>query len=133
VFRDRQKAFVNALEATKNELQDVSEDVNLAIIWRKDVNNLKYEWLSRPWTSKSENETEKELRTVLQRLLSANEVLTHEAIVHQLFDEHAISLFVKMTNKLIEAVEAIHENITQDEILPSLSLVATVIFILIGG
>ena len=42
-------------------------------------------------------------------------------------------MFVKVATKIFEFVEIIHENITTDEILPSLSLVVTVIFILIGG
>ena len=38
-----------------------------------------------------------------------------------------------MATKIFEMVESIHENITLDEILPSLSLVVTVVFIIVGG
>ena len=44
-----------------------------------------------------------------------------------------LSCHRKIASKIFEFVEIIHENITTDEILPSLSLVVTVIFILIGG
>ena len=36
-----------------------------------------------------------ELRDTLSRLLSANEVLTGEAVIDQLVDEHANSIFVR--------------------------------------
>ena len=80
-----------------------------------------------------DNETNEDLRNVLRRLLSANEVLDSEAAITKLVDEHTTPLFVKIATKIFEAVESIHENITLDEILPSLSLVATVVFILVGG
>ena len=89
----------------------------------------------RPWEDYHSNEHERsdELKSLLRRLLSANEVLQHTATVQDLVDEHSISVFVKVATKIFEFVEIIHENITTDEILPSLSLVVTVIFILIGG
>ena len=80
-----------------------------------------------------DNETNEDLRNILRRLLSANEVLDHETAITKLVDEHTTPLFVKIATKIFEAVESIHENITLDEILPSLSLVATVVFILVGG
>ena len=36
-----------------------------------------------------------ELRDTLSRLLSANEVLTGEAVIDQLVDEHASSIFLR--------------------------------------
>ena len=136
VFRDKQKAFVNALidGTIDSDVDTTSEAANLVIVWRRDESNLKYEWLSRPWEGELNNENQTtELRSSLQRLLSANEVLNNEAVVHELFDEHATSMFVVVSNRMIQAVEAIRENITLDEFLPSVSLVATVIFILIVG
>ena len=69
-----------------------------------------------------DNETNEDLRNILRRLLSANEVLDHETAITKLVDEHTTPLFVKIATKIFEAVESIHENITLDEILPSLSL-----------
>lgn len=129
IYRDRQRSFVQALVSPEES------DLNLVIVWRTDEDNLKFEWLSRPWTeySANDNETNQALRLVLRRLLSANEVLEHEAAISHLLDEHTISIFVKIATKVFEFVEAIHESITLDEILPSLSLVVTVVFILVGG
>ena len=89
----------------------------------------------RPWQDYHSNEHERsdELKSLLRRFLSANEVLKHTATIEALVDEHSISFFVKFATKIFELVEIIHESITMDEILPSLSLVVTVIFILIGG
>ena len=36
-----------------------------------------------------------------QRLLSANEVLTHETVIKELFDEHAASLFIRVNIKIL--------------------------------
>jgi hypothetical protein len=36
-----------------------------------------------------------ELRATLSRLLSANEVLSGEAVIHHLMDEHASSIFLR--------------------------------------
>ena len=89
----------------------------------------------RPWTADAfyDNEINEDLKQVIRRLLSANEVLEHETAINQLRDEHTTSIFVKIASKIFEAVEIIHESITLDEILPSLSLVVTVVFILVGG
>lgn len=48
-------------------------------------------------------------------------------------DEHAQSLFVRIANRMIEMVEAMRDTITKDELLPAVSLVVTVGFIIIGG
>ena len=92
-------------------------------------------FFSRPWTTDAfyDNETNEDLKQVIRRLLSANEVLEHETAINRLRDEHTTSIFVKVASKIFEAVEIIHESITLDEILPSLSLVVTVVFILVGG
>ena len=94
-----------------------------------------YILIYRPWGADAfyDNETNEDLKQVIRRLLSANEVLEHETAINRLRDEHTTSIFVKIASKIFEAVEIIHESITLDEILPSLSLVVTVVFILVGG
>jgi hypothetical protein len=41
--------------------------------------------------------TAQNLLLLFQRLLSANEVLTHETVIKELFDEHATSLFIRVS------------------------------------
>ena len=55
-------------------------------------------------------------------------MLFPEWLIDQFKNEH-----LQIANKMIEMVELIRENITKDEILPAVSLVVTVGFIMIGG
>ena len=106
------------------------------VIFIKFISKLFFFNSNSTWEDRHTNENENrnaELKSILRRLLSANEILQHSATIRDLVDEHSTSVFVKIASKIFEFVEIIHENITTDEILPSLSLVVTVIFILIGG
>ena len=51
-----------------------------------------------------DNETNEDLRNVLRRLLSANEVLDSEAAITKLVDEHTTPLFVKIATKIFHVV-----------------------------
>ena len=55
----------------------------------------------------------------MQRLLSAIEVLTREAVVGQLVDEHTTGIFVKIANIMIEISEILRDNINKDELIPT--------------
>ena len=48
-------------------------------------------------------------------------------------NEIIMNFLIQIANKMIEMVELIRENITKDEILPAVSLVVTVGFIMVGG
>ncbi len=61
------------------------------------------------------------------------QVLSYETVISELFDEHAQSLFVRIANRMLEMLEIVRESITKDELLPALSLVATVAVILAGA
>merc|ERR1711953_480986 len=50
-----------------------------------------------------------------------------------IMDEHAVSMFSRMANRMIEISEILRDNITLDELLPAVSLVATVGVIIAGG
>ena len=56
-----------------------------------------------------------------------------ETEIRELFDEHAQSAFVRIATRMLEMVETLRESITKDEILPAVSLVVTVGFIMLGG
>ena len=38
----------------------------------------------------------------------------------ELIDEHATSLFVRIVNRMFEALESVRETVTKDELLPAL-------------
>lgn len=135
VLKEKQLEFVNSLVTSPDESK------NVAIVWRTEENNIRYEWLSEEWPPFKEdpheqeklNETRQALKKTLQSLLIGNELLSHEAVVKELFDEHATSVFVRIANRMLEIIEVLRESVTKDELLPAFSLVVTVCFILVGG
>merc|ERR1711963_456099 len=101
--------------------------------WRRGEGNMKFEWLQNKWDTGPSNSSTDELRETLQRLLSANEVLSGEAVVDHLVDEHATTIFARIANRMIELSEVLRDNITKDELIPAASLVLTVAVIIAGG
>lgn len=65
-----------------------SRVLNVVILWRKDVNRVKYEWLPGRWNSHVSpqwNETKKTLESTISRLLRTDQSLTSEALVKVIF------------------------------------------------
>ena len=138
VLKERQSEFVKSLVTGLTQ----DDQKNVAIVWRTEENNIRYEWLDVEWPASFQNdpiqeetlnETKRVLKKTLQNLILGNELLNHEAVVKELFDEHATSVFVRIANRMLEIIEILRESVTKDELLPALSLVVTVGFILIGG
>ena len=105
----------------------------MVLLWRRGEGQVKLEWLTHRWDTQQSNDSSDELQTTLNRLLSANEVLSGEAVLEQLVDEHAISVFARIANRMIEISEILRDNITMDELIPAASLVLTVGVIIAGG
>lgn len=68
--------------------------LHIVIIWRRDSNHLKYEWLPYEWIEAVEddriwNETRTHLEKTIQKLLRTTEALPYAAVVGDLTDEHA--------------------------------------------
>lgn len=108
VFKDTQPEFVSAL--TAGEGSPLEPLMHIVIIWRRDANHLKYEWLSKGWFEAAQdenqwNETRHTLEQTIQRLLCASEALPYTAIVGELADEHAqvyiadIYIFICLINE----------------------------------
>lgn len=59
--------------------------LNVVILWRRDVNHIKYEWMKGGWTpsynSPQYNETKERLESTISKLLKTEESLTYEAVV----------------------------------------------------
>lgn len=71
--------------------------LHIVIIWRRDANHLKYEWLQNGWLDPNQdenrwNETRRDLEKTIQRLLRSSEALPYAAEVGELADEHALVL-----------------------------------------
>ena len=68
VFKDVQADFVQALMSEGQS----TEDLNLAIVWRKEAKKLHYEWFKQAWNSSQDelkaNKTETELKVRTTKL-----------------------------------------------------------------
>lgn len=92
MFKDTQSEFVSALAA--GEGSPLEPLLHIVIIWRRDANHLKYEWLPHGWIEATQddriwNETRRHLEKTIQKLLRATEALPYAAVVGELADEHA--------------------------------------------
>jgi len=128
---ERQAQFVNALIDNNEDISDPT--LRVVLLWRRGEGQVKLEWLSNKWDTGVTNDSRDELETTLNRLLSSGEVLTREAVLESLLDEHAVSMFAKIANRMIEISEILRDNVTMDELIPAASLVATVGVIIAGG
>jgi DnaJ family protein C protein 16 len=58
--------------------------LHVAIIWRREHNHIKYEWLPHTWSgakSSEWNETRDHLESTIQRLLRSSGALSREAVI----------------------------------------------------
>ena len=58
--------------------------LHVVIIWRRDTQVLKYEWLSEGWGDSERprwNESRERLGSTIQRLLQSSEALSYETVV----------------------------------------------------
>lgn len=61
----------------------VETNHHIVILWRKDQNHLKYEWLEGGWEVEPEkhNTSREVLKETVQRLLHSNQPMTYETVV----------------------------------------------------
>ncbi|KAL2744675.1 dnaJ subfamily C member 16 isoform X2 [Vespula maculifrons] len=136
VFKDTQPEFVSALLA--GEGSPLEPLMHIVIIWRRDSNHLKYEWLSKGWFEAAQdesqwNETRHTLEQTIQRLLCASEALPYAAIVGELADEHAQGTVDRLIGRALLAVDYISDSFTKEQILPLISVLATLMLIGVAG
>ena len=77
--------------------------LHIVIIWRRDSNHLKYQWLPNGWIDSNQdenrwNKTRQDLEQTIQRLLRSSEALPYAAEVGELADEHALVLLYLLRN-----------------------------------
>ena len=105
---ERQKQFVSALTQSEEEVVDPLQRV--VVLWRRGEGQVKLEWLQNKWDAS--NTSGQELEDTLTRLLSSTEVLTGEAVLDNIMDEHAVSMFSRMANRMIEISETLYDRVT---------------------
>ncbi|XP_011637350.1 dnaJ homolog subfamily C member 16 [Pogonomyrmex barbatus] len=136
VFKDTQSEFVSALSA--GEGSPLEPLLHIVIIWRRDANHLKYEWLPHGWVEAIQddriwNETRRHLEKTIQRLLRSTEALPYAAVVGELADEHAQGTVDRLIGRALLAVDYISDNLTKEQILPLISVLVTLMLIGAAG
>lgn len=133
IFRERQSEFINAL--TSGEDSPTESTLHIVILWRRDASHIKYEWLPSSFDASPDqwNDTKIHLESTIHRLLQSNAALAGEAVVKELIDEHAQGMVTRMVNKLMLTADFFRESIRKDQILPALSVLGTILFIIVVG
>ncbi|XP_055616645.1 dnaJ homolog subfamily C member 16 [Toxorhynchites rutilus septentrionalis] len=142
IYREKQTEFISALTEHSNLEETV---LKVVIIWRRDTKHIKYEWvheatletLDRSLENETHemtyNTTKQKLDGAIQRLLRSSEALVYEAEVKDLLDEHAQGLIIRILKKILLVFDFLSDNVGQEHILPALSVVGTIAFILVAG
>lgn len=132
LFEEKQKEFVKALSSGMGAPEDPI--LHVVLIWRKEHDRVKYQWLEHKWDSEdSVNATKDELKVAVKHLMQSAETLPYDAQVSVLADEHALGLFSRVLNRMILMGDVLWDNITRQEILPALSVLASMGFIILVG
>lgn len=133
LFEEKQKEFVQALTSGMGAPEDPL--LHVVLIWRKQHDRVKYQWLEHQWDISQEvvNATKDELNAAVKHLMQSTETLPYDAKVSMLADEHALGLFSRVLNRMILMGDVLWDNITRQEILPALSVVLSVGFIILVG
>ncbi|XP_012282592.1 dnaJ homolog subfamily C member 16 [Orussus abietinus] len=136
VFKETQPAFVSALSG--GEGSPLEPLLHIVIIWRRDANHLKYEWLPTGWIEATQdenqwNETRRNLEQTIQRLLRVSEALPYAAEVGELADEHAQGAVDRLIGRALLAVDYISDSLTKEQLLPLISVIATLMLIGAAG
>lgn len=131
IYHDKQSDFVNSLIPDGEVVEPL---LSIVIIWRRDTSHIKYEWLSEKWElEKDLNDTAHKLESTITRLLRTSEALSYEAFVKDLFDEHAKGIIGRFITKLVIFSGSVYDSLDKSQILPALSVLGTIVFILVVG
>lgn len=133
LFEEKQPEFVKALTVGDNTPQ--STTLQVVVLWRREHDRVFYEWLPNGWdvSTKKLNETKHNLSDLLTKLVQNSEQFTNDAKVVALIDESVHGLFGKIVKKILIITDNISDNITRREVLPALSVVLSISFIVFIG
>lgn len=135
IYQEKQTDFVKTLSTKESDTL-----LRVVIIWRRDTSHIKYEWVNgatlhgqhkeNETAEHNFNNTKQKLDDTIQRLLRTTEALTYEAEVKDLLDEHAQGVMTRILGKILITFEYLVDNLGKEHVLPALSVVATILFIL---
>ncbi|XP_035912827.1 dnaJ homolog subfamily C member 16 [Anopheles stephensi] len=141
IYQEKQNDFICAL-SKHNQSKDTL--LQIVIFWRRDTKQIRYEWvhevvlevdkaLENDTQDQYFNYTKQKMDIVIHRLLRSSESLSYETEVKALLDEHAENAVMRILNRILLAVEYMADNLGQEHILPAISVIGTIGFILIIG
>lgn len=131
IYHKRQAHFINALMPDGRYMEPL---LRIVVFWRRDTSLIRYEWAPMKWESESNsNNTNEKLAEVISKILKSSQNFPYEAYVTDLFDEHALGFIKKTLIKISHFLEALYENLGKEQILPAVSVLGTIVFILAIG
>ncbi|XP_052895215.1 dnaJ homolog subfamily C member 16-like [Anopheles moucheti] len=138
IYQEKQNDFIGALSKHNQPKETL---LQIVIFWRRDTKQIRYEWVQEvvlPVDKALENDTEEQyfnytkqkMDTTIHRLLRSSEALSYETEVKALLDEHAEHAVMRMVKRVLLALEYMVDNLGQEHILPAISVIGTIAFIL---
>ncbi|XP_060584004.1 dnaJ homolog subfamily C member 16-like [Ruditapes philippinarum] len=100
VYEDTQQDFIRSLSKGK-QLQSGENKLKVAILWRIEKYQMKYEWLETGWEPENERHCGSTLEKRLNLLLTTDTVMPYKVTPPQLFNEHGLGLFTRIGHKLL--------------------------------
>uniref|UniRef100_A0A1A9W3K0 DnaJ homolog subfamily C member 16 n=1 Tax=Glossina brevipalpis TaxID=37001 RepID=A0A1A9W3K0_9MUSC len=139
IFKEKQTDFVNALSRGSSD----DKLLRIVILWRRDTSRVKYEWINDIILDKKIadnqsldhviNQTKYQIDNIIQKLLKTSEALAYEAFIKNLLDEHAQDFINKWISKLFYLCDYILDNIEEEHVLATISLLGTIVFMFAVG
>ena len=134
LFEEKQPEFVKALTVGTNAPEKTT--LHVVVLWRREHDRVFYEWLPNGWEisdNKRLNETKENLNNLLTKLVQNTEQFTNDAKVVALIDESVHGIFGKLVKKILIITDNLSDNITRKEVLPAVSIILSISFIVFIG
>ncbi|XP_043236907.1 dnaJ homolog subfamily C member 16-like [Amphibalanus amphitrite] len=132
IYMDKQAKFLDNLLKESSPEDPVG---HVLILWRQDSKRVQYDWTEDQWETKPDrvNQSVRRLEDRLRLLLTSTELLPHQTTVQELVDEHAHPLLRRIASRLYHLWEYVLDRLSRDEVVPAVSVVATIVFLIAGG
>lgn len=138
IYHEKQSHFIEQLTTDSFGSPSSSPLLHVVIVWRREYDRILYEWLDSPWNPSDQlhfNMTRDDLFNLLVGLSKDLETLPNDIRFKSasLIDEGANGIFGKMIDKIRGMTDDVAESITQKEILPVVTIILSIGFILLIG
>jgi len=134
LFEEKQPEFVKALSVGLRTPE--TKALHVVVLWRREHDRVFYEWLTNGWDmtdKKKLNESKVNLGSLLTKLVQNTETFSNDAKVVELIDESVHGLFGKIVKKILIITDNLSDNITRKEVLPAVSIILSISFIVFIG